>query len=158
MCPGERLKKRPCNMQPDLLPGFPSLLVCCGEVNASVSDADEFGRWRRPRRPHQGDDVEKFQEHGVPMMRAAAGLTPRPASPRLSLMNWRDRITTDPLILKGKPCIKDTRIPAALVLGYLAAGRDTPAILKEFPDLTAEDVAACLDFARDLASSEATAA
>lgn len=73
-------------------------------------------------------------------------------------MNWRDRITADPLILRGRPCIKNTRIPAALVLGYLAAGKDTAAIIKEFPDVTPEDVSACLSFARDLASSEDAAA
>ena len=73
-------------------------------------------------------------------------------------MIWRDRITTDPLILKGKPCIKGTRIPAALVLGYLAAGKDTAAISKELPGLTAEDVVACLSFARELASFEDAAA
>lgn len=73
-------------------------------------------------------------------------------------MNWRDRIVSDPHILKGKPCIKGTRIPAALILGYLAAGKDNAAILQEFPDLTAPDVAACLDFARDLASFDSAAA
>ena len=76
----------------------------------------------------------------------------------LPVMNWRERITTDPLILRGKPCIKGTRIPAALVLGYLAAGKDAAAIQREFPDLTAADIAACLDYARDLASFEAVAA
>ena len=55
----------------------------------------------------------------------------------------------------GKPCIKGTRIPAALVLGYLAAGRETDTILKGFPDLAAADVAACLDYARTLADFEA---
>ena len=73
-------------------------------------------------------------------------------------MHWRDKILSDPQILRGKPCIKGTRIPAALVLGYLAAGRQTEAILKEFPDLTSVDVAACLDYARDLAESEAVTA
>jgi uncharacterized protein (DUF433 family) len=73
-------------------------------------------------------------------------------------MNWRERITSDPQILRGKPCINGTRIPAALVLGYLAAGRDTAAILREFPDLEAEDVSACLDYARDLAEFTAAAA
>lgn len=73
-------------------------------------------------------------------------------------MNWQERITTDPLILRGKPCVNGTRIPAALVLGYLAAGKDTAAIIHEFPDLKPEDVAACLDYARDLASFEAVAA
>ena len=73
-------------------------------------------------------------------------------------MNWQDRILSDPQVLRGKPCIKGTRIPAALVLGYLAAGRETDAILKEFPDLTTADVAACLDYARALADFEAVTA
>ncbi len=73
-------------------------------------------------------------------------------------MNWHDRIVSDPLVLRGKPCIKDTRIPAALVLGYVAAGKDTAAIVREFPNLIPEDIAACLEFARDLADFEAAAA
>jgi uncharacterized protein (DUF433 family) len=52
-------------------------------------------------------------------------------------MGWRDKILSDPQILRGKACINGTRIPATLVLGYLAAGRETEAILKEFLDLTA---------------------
>ena len=73
-------------------------------------------------------------------------------------MSWRERILSDPQILRGKPCIKGTRIPVALVLGYLAAGRDAAAIQREFPDLTAPDVAACLDYARELAEFEAAPA
>jgi uncharacterized protein (DUF433 family) len=73
-------------------------------------------------------------------------------------VNWHDHIVSDPQVLRGRPCVKGTRIPAALVLGYLAAGRDAAAIIREFPDLTAADVAACLDYARDLADFEASAA
>ena len=73
-------------------------------------------------------------------------------------MNWRDHIVSDPAILRGKPCLKGPRIPAALILRYLAAGRDTAAILLEFPGLRAADVTACLDYARDLADFEASAA
>ena len=73
-------------------------------------------------------------------------------------MNWRERIESDPKILRGKPCIKDTRIPVALILGYLAAGSDTAAIQREFPGLTAAAVAACLDYARELAEFEAVPA
>jgi len=73
-------------------------------------------------------------------------------------MNWREHIHSDPQILRGKPCIKDTRIPVALILGYLAAGRDSAAVQGEFPDLTAADVAACLDYARELAEFEAAPA
>ncbi len=70
-------------------------------------------------------------------------------------MNWRDKIVSDSQVLRGRPCIKGTRIPVALVLGYLAAARETEDILKEFPGLTADDVAACLDYARDQAEFEA---
>ena len=73
-------------------------------------------------------------------------------------MNWRENILSDPQILRGKLCIKGTRIPVALILGYLAAGRDTAAIHREFPDLTATDVSACLDYACELAEFEAVPA
>jgi uncharacterized protein (DUF433 family) len=64
---------------------------------------------------------------------------------------WRQHIVSTPEVLSGKPRIDGTRIPVALVLGYLAAGSTNDEIIKEFPDLTREDIAACLDYARDLA-------
>ena len=72
-------------------------------------------------------------------------------------MNWREHIESAPQILRGKPCIKGTRIPVALILGYLADGRGSDAILREFPGLKATDVAACLNYARDLAEFTAVA-
>ena len=59
-----------------------------------------------------------------------------------------------PEILGGKPRIDGTRIPVALILGYLAAGGTHEEIIKEFPDLRREDIAACLDYARHLISVE----
>ncbi len=73
-------------------------------------------------------------------------------------MTWRDRIVCDPLVLRGKPCLKGTRIPAALILGYLAAGRERTDILRDFPDLEAEDIGACLEYARELATFAEAAA
>jgi uncharacterized protein (DUF433 family) len=67
---------------------------------------------------------------------------------------WREHITSTPDILRGKPRIKGTRIPVSLILGYLAAGYSTAEIVEEFPDLAIEQVAACLDYARDLAEFE----
>ena len=64
-------------------------------------------------------------------------------------------IVSDPEVLRGKPRIKGTRIPVGLVLGYLAAGKTSKDILAEFPDLTGEQIAACLDYARELAEFEA---
>jgi uncharacterized protein (DUF433 family) len=71
---------------------------------------------------------------------------------------WPDRIESDPQILRGKPCIKGTRIPVALLLGYLAAQRTAEQILQPFRELTPADIAACLGFARDLADFESFAA
>ena len=69
-------------------------------------------------------------------------------------VNWRDYIVSTPDILKGKPRINGTRIPVSLILGYLAAGNSFDEIIKEFPDITREQIAACLDYARDLSEFE----
>ena len=69
---------------------------------------------------------------------------------------WKDRIESTPTVLRGKPRIKGTRIPASLILGYLAAGNGPEQIIAEFPDLRHEDIAACLDYARALAEFEVT--
>ncbi len=69
-------------------------------------------------------------------------------------VEWKDHITSDPEILRGKPRIKGTRIPVSLVLGYLAAGKTAEEIIADFPDLTREQIAACLNYARDLAEFE----
>jgi uncharacterized protein (DUF433 family) len=66
-------------------------------------------------------------------------------------VGWKDYIASDPEILRGRPRIKGTRIPVSLILGYLAAGRTAEQIIAEFPDLTGDQIAACLDYARDLA-------
>jgi uncharacterized protein (DUF433 family) len=72
--------------------------------------------------------------------------------------NWRDHIVSTTDVLRGKPRIKGTRIPVSLVLGYLAAGKTTQEIRNEFPDLTEEQIAACLDYARELSEFEAATA
>jgi len=70
---------------------------------------------------------------------------------------WKKYIVSTPEILHGKPRLKDTRIPVSLILGYLAAGHTTSQIMDEFPDLRAEHISACLDYARDLAEFEVAA-
>ena len=72
--------------------------------------------------------------------------------------NWRDHIVSTPDVLRGRPRIKGTRIPVSLVLGYLAAGKSAQDIRKEFPDLTEAQIAACLDYARELAEFEVASA
>ncbi len=69
-------------------------------------------------------------------------------------VDWRDFIVSTSDVLNGKPRIKGTRIPVSLILGYLATGRTGDEIIAEFPDLGKEQIAACLDYARDLAEFE----
>jgi len=69
--------------------------------------------------------------------------------------DWRDQIVSTPDVLRGKPRLKGTRIPVSLILGYLAAGRTAQEIIAELPDLNETQIAACLDYARDLAEFEA---
>ena len=69
-------------------------------------------------------------------------------------VEWRDHIVSTPDVLRGKPCIKGTRIPVGLILGYLAAGSTADEVIVEFPDLNPDHIRACLDYARDLAGYE----
>ena len=64
-------------------------------------------------------------------------------------MSYQDRITLDPLVRSGKPCIKGTRIAVGDVLDYLGGGMTALEILDDFPDLKAEDIQACLTFAAE---------
>ena len=72
-------------------------------------------------------------------------------------VNWREYIVSTPDVLRGKPRIKGTRIPVSLILGYLAVGNTQDEIIKEFPDLSKNQIAACLDYARDLSEFETVA-
>ena len=58
-------------------------------------------------------------------------------------------ITIDPARRSGKPCVRDTRIAVYDVLDYLASGMTEAQIVADFPELTVEDIRACLAFAAD---------
>jgi uncharacterized protein (DUF433 family) len=64
-------------------------------------------------------------------------------------MDYRERITIEPGKRGGKPCIRGLRITVYGVLEYLASGMSEDEILRDFPDLTREDIRACLAFAPD---------
>jgi uncharacterized protein (DUF433 family) len=64
-------------------------------------------------------------------------------------MNYRNRIVVDPEIRFGKPSIKGTRITVGDVLSYLASGMSEQQILADFPQLTHDDIRACLAFAAE---------
>jgi uncharacterized protein (DUF433 family) len=65
-----------------------------------------------------------------------------------------DRITIDPEICTGKPCIRGLRFPVARLLGLLAAGETQEAILNSYPYLEAQDIAEALRYAAFLADDE----
>ena len=65
------------------------------------------------------------------------------------MMNLLDRIAVDPAIRFGKPCVRGTRISVGDVLGYLAGGMSEAQILADFPQLTRDDVRACLAYAAE---------
>ena len=64
-------------------------------------------------------------------------------------MNLLERIAIDPAIRFGKPCVRGTRISVGDVLEYLAGGMPEQEILADFPQLTKEDIRACLAYAAE---------
>ncbi len=69
-------------------------------------------------------------------------------------MNWQDRISVDPKVLVGKPVVKGTRIAVELVVDLMAEGWTQEQILDSYPNLTAEDIRACLAYASEVLHSE----
>jgi uncharacterized protein (DUF433 family) len=64
-------------------------------------------------------------------------------------MDYRAIVTIEPGKRGGKPCIRGLRITVYDVLEYLASGMSEAEILADFPDLTSDDIRACLAFAAD---------
>ncbi|MEQ1656747.1 MAG: DUF433 domain-containing protein [Nitrospira sp.] len=64
-------------------------------------------------------------------------------------MSYQDRITIDPAKRGGKPCVRGLRITVYDVLEHLASGMREREILRDFPDLTQDDIRACLAVAAD---------
>lgn len=58
-----------------------------------------------------------------------------------------DRISFDPNVMGGKPCIRGLRVTVGTITGLVAAGHDTKAILALYPYLEAEDIGQALSFA-----------
>lgn len=81
-------------------------------------------------------------------MRARCRQTPQ-RSIKKQAMDYRKIITIEGDKMGGKPCIRGLRITVDDVLDYLASGMTEGKILADFPDLTADDIRACLAFAAD---------
>ena len=65
-----------------------------------------------------------------------------------------DRITVDPEIMMGKPCVRGTRITVELILRKLGSGRSFADVLEAYPHLTDGDIRAALSFAADYMQHE----
>ena len=65
------------------------------------------------------------------------------------IMNYQDYITIEPGKRGGKPCIRSMRITVYDVLDWLASGMSEAEILDDYPELTRDDIRACLAFAAD---------
>jgi len=64
--------------------------------------------------------------------------------------DWKERISIDPNVCHGKPCIKGTRIWISLIMDNLAAGSSEEEILEAYPSLCREDIRAALAFAAEM--------
>lgn len=64
-------------------------------------------------------------------------------------MKYKDRITVNPAVRFGKPCVRGTRLTVGDVLGSLASGMSEAELLQDFPQLSHDDVLACLAYAAD---------
>ncbi|HEY7390304.1 MAG TPA: DUF433 domain-containing protein [Bryobacteraceae bacterium] len=69
-------------------------------------------------------------------------------------MKFPDRIESRATVMMGKPCVKGTRIPVYLLLEKMAAGESFEKLLNVYPQLTTEDLRACLQYAAALAADE----
>jgi uncharacterized protein (DUF433 family) len=69
-------------------------------------------------------------------------------------MKFPARIEVKSTVMMGKPCVKGTRVPVYLLLEKMAAGEYFDQLLAGYPQLVAEDLRACLEYAAALAADE----
>lgn len=71
-------------------------------------------------------------------------------------MTGLPRITLDSDVLSGKPVVRGTRLSVEFIIGLMADGWSEADILRNYPTLSHDDIAACLAYARDVLRSEKT--
>ena len=72
----------------------------------------------------------------------------------MTRISWRERITVDPEIHHGEPCIKGTRVPVAVIIGSFADGMTVDEIIEQYPQLAPEDIKASLAYAAEVIRQE----
>ncbi len=86
------------------------------------------------------DGIARYSE-----LSCTGGLEPR----ERARMNYQEIITIEEGKRGGRPCVRGLRITVADVLGWLAAGLSHEQILADYPELTENDIRACLSYAAD---------
>ncbi len=69
-------------------------------------------------------------------------------------MTWQDRIGVDANVMTGKPVVRGTRLAVEFIINLLAQGWSETDILTNYPQLSSEDIRACLHYASDVLRSE----
>lgn len=69
-------------------------------------------------------------------------------------MHKLDRITVDPKVFQGQPCIRSMRIPVSLIVKLISAGKTAGEIISDYPELEKEDIRQALEFAAWLTSEK----
>ena len=72
----------------------------------------------------------------------------------MARISWQDRVSVDPEVHHGDPCIKGTRIPVVMIVGSLADGMAPEEILNAYPQLAPDDIRAALAYAADVMREE----
>lgn len=96
-----------------------------------------------------GADLGNLGGSSGALGRPDAAVAGRIQLPYIWRMNLLDRISIDPAVRFGKPCIRGTRITVGDVLGYLAGGMSEDQLLSQFPQLSRDDIRACLAYAAE---------
>lgn len=84
-------------------------------------------------------------------------LTERQERCILCNVNWTERISIDPAVCHGKACIRGTRVMVSVVLDNLASGLTPADIVRSYPSLQPDDIAAAMAYAAELASERVLA-
>jgi uncharacterized protein (DUF433 family) len=69
-------------------------------------------------------------------------------------MDWRDKIDLNPSVLAGKPVVRGSRLSVDFILGLMGQGWSEIDVLRNYPGITHEDIAACLQYASEILQSE----
>lgn len=77
---------------------------------------------------------------------------------RAQKLDFHDRIIQDPEIMAGKPVVKGTRIPVERVIAHLAHKPDLGDLFAAYPELTIDDVKACLEYAYEAVTTQSSSA